>query len=208
MVYTADWFSGNIPNWKKWTAPLAGKPIRAVEIGSFEGRSTRWIVDSLLGDSESRIDCVDTWEGSPEHGEHSKNGLFDRFRENLCDAIESGKVIPHRGLSQNELPKLFSAGNTYDFAYIDGSHTSRDTLSDAVHVFPMLKEGGIMIFDDYNWYGFKNPLKNPRTGIDAFLQVYSGCYEVIAKEYQVAIRKINDTWLYQPDPPALPASHS
>ena len=41
--------------------------------------------------------------------------------------------------------------------------------------FPLLKEGGLLIFDDYEWKGFPHPLRNPRMGIDAFLAVYGGC---------------------------------
>ena len=106
MPYTVFWFDGHRHNWERWTAHLKGRPIRALEIGSFEGRSARWIVDTLLTHPESRLDCVDTWEGSPEHGGAFKDVLYDRFRENLADAVESGKVIMHRGLSQNMLPKL------------------------------------------------------------------------------------------------------
>ena len=198
MAYTADWFSWNIDSWSAWTACFRDQPIRVLEIGSFEGKSARWIVDNLLGNSESRMDCVDTWSGSVEHEADQCLHLWERFEHNLSDAIESGKVIPHRGLSQIELPKLSVAGNSYDLVYIDGSHTSRDVLSDAVHVFPLVKEGGIIIFDDYFFNRFTIPQKNPRMGIDAFLQVYHGCYDIIAQEWQVVIRKKSDAWLYEP----------
>lgn len=64
------------------------------------------MVDHLLTHPKARLDCVDTWEGSPEHWGALKDGLYNRFRENLADAIESGKITMHRGLSQNMLPKL------------------------------------------------------------------------------------------------------
>jgi hypothetical protein len=33
----------------------------------------------------------------------------------------------------------------------DGSHRARDVLEDAVLSWPLLKVGGIMLFDDYLW---------------------------------------------------------
>ena len=39
----------------------------------------------------------------------------------------------------------------YDLIYVDGSHTARDVLQDAVLGWGLLKRGGLMIFDDYLW---------------------------------------------------------
>jgi hypothetical protein len=35
-----------------------GKPKNVLEIGSFEGRSTCW----LLENTDAKVTCVDTWE--------------------------------------------------------------------------------------------------------------------------------------------------
>ena len=53
------------------------------------------------------------------------------------------------GYSQNELKKLNK--NYYDFIYIDGDHTNEGVFIDSVLSFPLLKNGGIIIFDDYLW---------------------------------------------------------
>lgn len=196
MPYTADWFAGNIPHWEWLTASLVGQPIRALEIGSYEGRSARWMIDHLLTHPDSHLDCIDTWEGSMEHTNDERNGIFERFQENLADAIADGRVTMHRGLSQVMLPKIAAREELYDLMYIDGSHTSKDTLSDAVHCFPILREGGLMIFDDFWWTAYRNPLKNPRSGIEAFLRIYDGCYDIVLNSYQIAIRKKSDAWLY------------
>ncbi len=39
-----------------------------VEIGSFEGRSTLWILENLLRHPDSRMHCIDTFAGGAEHG--------------------------------------------------------------------------------------------------------------------------------------------
>jgi hypothetical protein len=44
-----DWFSQHIPNWKRWLARFQGRDgIRAVEIGTYEGRAACWLLDNVL----------------------------------------------------------------------------------------------------------------------------------------------------------------
>ena len=44
------------------------------------------------------------------------------------------------------------------------------------------KEKGFMLFDDYLW-------EDTGIGIDKFLNEYSGKYDLLAKDYQVLIKK-------------------
>ena len=37
----------------------------------------------------------------------------------------------------------------FNFVYIDGSHLKADILSDVVMVWPLLMDGGVILFDDY-----------------------------------------------------------
>jgi hypothetical protein len=76
-----------------------------------------------------------------------------------------------------------------DFAYVDGSHDTADTLSDMILSFHMLRVGGIMIVDDYEWNAYSDPRKTPRLGIDCFLGCFSGRYQLVYKGSQVVIRK-------------------
>ena len=68
-MYTTDWFSHHAPLWKSAFGHLEGLPnLRALEIGTFEGRSAVWMLGHVLTHDTSRIVCVDTFEGSDEHG--------------------------------------------------------------------------------------------------------------------------------------------
>ena len=75
-----------------------------------------------------------------------------------------------------------------------GSHQAPDVLSDAVLSFSLLREGGVIAFDDYLWaedmsYG-RDPLRCPKPAIDAFINIYFRKVEVIsAPLYQMYIRK-------------------
>lgn len=193
--YTADWFTHNIDNWNAWLAEFKGKPgIRCLEIGSYEGRSTVWLLKNILTDSGSTIDCCDLFP------------VEDRFVANTAPWAD--RVRMHRGASYWTLHNL---EGEYDFIYVDGDHTAFSTLADAVLAWPLLKAGGIMIFDDYLWFPQEmdpenkgpswskeaalrvieqHPAKCPKYAIDGFLGAMTGQCEVIGSDYQVAIRKI------------------
>lgn len=182
MVFTVDWFTGYIPAWERLFSTV-GKPEKVLEIGSFEGRSTCW----LLENTSAQVTCVDTWEGSDEHSAELKDGLFDRFSENI--APYKDRVLINRGMS-GEVLREFPCEPTFDFVYIDGSHYSKDVLEDAVLAWRLVKPGGVILFDDYNWTleGTElGDLKNPRMGIDAFCYIYQP--KVLAVYNQLAIQK-------------------
>ena len=117
MTFTVDWFTGYIPAWEA-TFKKTKVPENILEIGSFEGRSTCW----LLENTNARITCVDTWEGSDEHTPELKDGLLERFRENIEPYKD--RVTLCRGFS-GEVLRKFECVPTFDFIYIDGSITQR-----------------------------------------------------------------------------------
>ena len=196
--FTRDWFSHNIENWRRWLAGFKDKPgIRALEIGSFEGRATTWLLENVLTDETSRIDCVDPF----------RNDYYRRFLSNT--ATWRHRVTVHRGLSDKVLPTL---GGDFDFVYIDGDHRPFAILSDAVHSWPRLRVGGLLIFDDYLFvpHEIDRQLNGewseerarrqiarhrgqcPKTAIDGFLMAMTGQYELVGQGYQLAIRKRAD----------------
>ena len=70
-----------------------------------------------------------------------------RFDHNLRVAHAAHKVTKIKATSREALRKL--PFESYDLVYLDGSHMAADVLEDAVLSFPLLKPGGILIFDDY-----------------------------------------------------------
>lgn len=162
MLFTVDWFTGYIPGWIDMFTHF-GKPTSVLEIGSFEGRSTCW----LLENTDAKVTCVDTWEGSDEHDDSLKNGLFERFTENIEPYKDRVTIV------RGELRK-FPCEPTFDFVYIDGSHYSKDVLEDAILRWRLVKPGGIVIFDDFVWAPSENlaDLYGPNTGIKAFTHIF------------------------------------
>jgi len=189
--FTVDWFDGHIPKFNILLSSLKGKGnLNFLEIGSFEGRSSCFFYETFIKDSPgSTLTCVDTWEGSMEHGIEHKNSMWDLFNHNISE-YDKSKLIVKRGYSRDKLKELPS--NKFDFIYVDGSHTSRDVLGDAVLSFDLLKINGIMTFDDYQWTVYEDKLLNPKTGIDAFLTVYKHQLNIIESNLQATIVKIKD----------------
>lgn len=178
-VFTADWFGGNIPVWQIHLGYLADKAgIRLLEIGCYEGRATVWLLGNILTHPSARIDCVDPFlvaETEP------------RFDHNIKTALGQQKVRKLKGYSHEVLRTLQL--ETYDMVYVDGSHSAHNVLEDAVLAYRLLKPGGTMIFDDYDWYAFNDPLLQPKIAIDAFLQVYGRQVDLLHHGYQVIVRK-------------------
>lgn len=187
--FSYDWFSHNIGNWTSILKDVKDKPnLKALEIGCFEGRATVWLLENILTHETSRIQVVDTFEGSIEHKDRGMT--FTNMREVFLSNIQEhkNKVSVFQGTSS-----LFfrtTPPTEYDLIYIDGSHQAPDVLLDAVCSFLDLKNGGIMIFDDYEWNAYPQDInKNPKPAIDTFLSIYKERLEIIHKQYQVAIRK-------------------
>ena len=124
-------------------------------------------------------------------------GCFERFVNNIEDSGGASKVTTCRGRSRTELLKLAASGVSADFVYVDGSHEALDVLEDAVISFCLLKIGGIMIFDDYNWNSraaLANPLLHPKPAIDAFVNNNLSRLYIIPEQplYQLVMRKLRD----------------
>ena len=197
LIFTVDWFTKSIHELKEHAIPLLRglKNIEVLEIGSFEGLSSRWIIDNILQDDASKLCCVDTWNGSAEHtnGRFDLDGLYDRFVHNMREHIDSGKCTHIRGASSEVLPKLIASGKMYDMVFIDGSHVSSDVAIDGILSYLLLKPGGVMVFDDYVWgLGEMHYKDIPYPSIDFIRNCFvsTGRIELIATGVMATFKKI------------------
>lgn len=186
--YKNDWFTPNIPYFKK---NLTDTNIKFVlEIGSYEGLSTNYILDNY---PNSSITCIDSWEGGFEHAEAGidMSSVYQRFSSNTNDRVERLEVL--KGNSAEQLIKIIERKNFYDFIYVDGGHTSIDVIHDLILSFPLLKIGGIMGMDDYQWGLDTDPAhKIPHHAINFFSLAYKEKIKILDVGNQVWIQKINE----------------
>lgn len=191
--FTQDWFSLNLQYWREYLQEFTNQPnIQFLEIGSWEGRSACWLLDYILTHESARITCIDTFEGSLEHhilyaGNYIQS-VEGRFDFNIRATGHPEKAIKLVGMSQEVLRSL--SYNTYDVIYIDGSHIASDVLEDGVLSWRLLKVGGLLIFDDYEFIYPDNPENNTQIGIDAFIKTFTPKIKVLHQGHQVILRKL------------------
>jgi predicted O-methyltransferase YrrM len=191
--FTQDWFAWAPAVWEQFK-PILPDRKNFLEIGSYEGRSTVWTVEHMMED-DGEIVAIDTWEGGEEHaviGEKMNvvEANFDHNIKILSEKHPTRTVSKIKALSTHGLAdEIMIRDNYYDFIYIDGSHIAKDVLTDACMAWPLLKSGGIIVFDDYMWGDPRDILHRPKIAIDSFVNVFAEHLEVVAAGYQLAVRK-------------------
>ena len=196
-TFTNDWFTHNIPSWlfifKQCNLAKKNK-LNILEIGSYEGMSTLFLLQSF---PKLIITCVDIWGKSSKSiyqenyeklskTQKMKLSIEDRFDQNTKSFQKRIKKIRSSSLSFfYHHQKL----NYYDLIYIDGSHYADDVIIDSILAFSLLKKNGILIFDDYLWWYYSNPRKNPSAAINLFLKLKADSLKIIFVGYQIAIQK-------------------
>lgn len=190
--FTEDWFSESNPEsvvrqFDEFLSEFKGKPCMFLEIGSFEGMSTIWMLENILTEEKSQIFCIDAWA-------EWTGDAFVRFVSNISKTGLKDKVHIVKGDSSEEL-RMFP-NKYFDFIYVDGNHDEKAVIKDAIGSFRILKKGGIIAFDDYllgirypNSPGSKAMNGSTKRAIDYFLDVFQDEIEVIHKDYQVWIKK-------------------
>ena len=183
-----DWFTGYIPYWLAafHRYGLFDRPVRALEIGSWEGMSSRFILDTL---PQAHLTCVDTWAGSDEHRGLGLRQIEDNFDANL--AMHQGRLTKVKSTSFEFFSAQTQRGQ-FDLVYVDGSHYCDDAIVDAIKGFDQLKVGGILIFDDYLWRSYERAADNATAAINAFLRLKSGEYELFMVYAQIILCKTVD----------------
>lgn len=188
-VFTADWFSNNIPNWTVWLGHLFGaRDVAGLEIGSYEGRSSRWLLDHIFGGKGCALVCIDI-----EFAANFKANVVEPFSLNASDwEMSSAQYFRYEAPLSQSLSSL-------SLVYIDGSHRAADVLEDSVLAWPYVVVGGIVIWDDYQWLP-EDPAQardSPKAAIDAFLAAHAGEWELLEDVpgavnpgWQKAVRKI------------------
>lgn len=167
--YSVDWTSSRVKLWRKVLAKYVGKPqVKALEIGTFEGRTAVWFLDEILTGDGAELTCVDPW--ATNEGEAVFDANASKYGGRIHKVKESSLQFLAREVSQAHVEQ-------FDFIYIDGDHHAAACLTDAALAWRLLKRSGILAFDDCGEdftrrYQGKFPV--PRVAADAFLCCFAG----------------------------------
>ena len=161
-----------------WVSPERGvelfdlivqeKPVICVEIGVFGGRSLISQAMGLRTNGAGKVYGIDPWKTEAAlEGENDANKEWWSKNVNLHD-IHRGtmEAIWRLGLdpwaivirAKSEDAKfLFRDG--IDFCFLDGNHSEVSSCRDVLNYLPLLKSGGILVFDDADWASTRAALK-------------------------------------------------
>jgi len=192
--FSQDWFSRNLAIWQDNLMSFSNQPyLNILEIGSWEGRSTCWLLNNILTHPSARITCIDTFEGgggTPVEASDTRDSIEARFEFNIAlteAAIKVTKIVNKSRAALRLLPF-----NSFDIIYIDGSHLACDVLEDTLLSWGVLKIGGAIIFDDYDHVFRELPNQNTKIGIDAFMASFCNKIQLIHQSHQIIVKKIED----------------
>lgn len=149
------------------------KPQEILEVG------TGWGVSAvaLLHGNDADLASIDKIKNLPEfEARTSLAGVKNRIIRYIGDSKEILKT-----------PEFFER---FDLVFIDGSHHYEDVFSDIVLSVPLVKKGGLIVFDDFlhphNWdhnYGIYR-------AVAEYTLKYRKKLTVIGKAYGVAYFKV------------------
>ena len=110
------------------------------------------------------------------------NGVAKICTNVLGDRLRVEKI---KSFSRSALSRLAERNTLYDLILVDAGHKAKDVLEDLIYSWPLLKEGGILIVDDYTWIPKHSSqgnvlLDSPKLEIDAFLNCYSNEVKIIS----------------------------
>ena len=190
MTYP-NWFAQIAQhNFEQFLLPEAGKNhLRYLQLGCFTGDASVWLCKNILTGVASMLDDVDTWEGAPNEPIQTEMD-FDDVYETYLSKTKGLHVLPHKSTTTNFLRNESRVYYYYDFIYVDAHHTSASAFLDCELSWPLLKSGGMMAIDDYEWLHPDGvEIHAPKLGIHMFLDRHEGEFDTLIVNQQYWIRK-------------------
>lgn len=146
-------FQGNVYRLSyAWSViiPITYEKKCILEIGAYQGANVCCLMKTYAQHPDSEVHCIDPWLDYQEYSEYCQEQPtnYSLFLQNVSKlpARDIQKLYIHRGLSEDIIPQF--EDKKFDIIFIDGNHTQKYTLEDAVLSFKKLKLNGWMIFDD------------------------------------------------------------
>lgn len=167
-VFTSDNFSAHIPHWDSLFSIVT--PDRVLELGSHEGRSTLYAIESVFKHrGGGLVTSIDSWVDPATEERFFNNVAVARARHPSVD------VEVRKGEPVTELARLLTEGRSefYDIAYVSGITLAPDVLTALSLAYRQVRVGGVIIANDYLWTSRQgNPVTDPKAGVDAFTNLF------------------------------------
>ncbi|UVK55109.1 class I SAM-dependent methyltransferase [Mesorhizobium sp. AR02] len=187
--FSSDWASNNFHVWSACLASMRDRPLNILEIGSWEGRSAIFFLEYC---HRSRITCIDPFAGGQNEYVTLAGGFAQierRFDANT--ASYAGRVTKLKSISSKALIDLQDQKRSYDLIYIDGAHDRDAVHVDSLLAWPLLKNGGTIIWDDYAWERQQPIETRPEEAINVFVASRRKEIKVLHVGHQLVAQKVD-----------------
>ncbi len=185
MRFSKDDFSCNLENWSLLSKLISKEsPISYLELGVFEGRSLFWVIENIFHSEKDFAVAVDRF---PITEQRSTREIFFQNLE-ACPRKKQVRIMEMD--FRSGLIQLAQENRKFDFIYEDGSHISSETMETLCLAWPLLKENGLLVIDDYEWNRSLPSEFSNSFAIDAFLKMHRQELQLIRQDHQVVIKKI------------------
>ncbi len=133
------------------------KPQTVVEIGVFGGKSLVPLAFAVKENKVGKIYGIDPWSSVQSavgmEGEHKDywstidhDAILQNLVEKICRFELEEQTLLIRCTSADALPI-----ENIDFLHIDGNHSEKSAYFDVNKWVPLVRKGGLIIFDDLDW---------------------------------------------------------
>lgn len=143
-----------------------------IELGSWLGLSTRWMLDQA---PNAAIIVIDHWKGSPDTVEVEEN-LYEKFLSNCWDYKE--RIIIYKDETTKILPNLQTLGLAPDLIYVDAGH-DYDSASKDIRL--CMGFDCSVVGDDFNpnsWAGVVRAVWEEACNYKRRLHVWGSCWSM------------------------------
>ena len=178
--FTHDFFNDRGKVWSSLQLPTN---LNCLEVGCYEGRSTIWILENLVGD-HGKLDIVDELHHSyVDNLYHNVKQWEDKITYYKGDALETIGKLPHE--------------EQYDFIYLDAAKSAADNAGALFLLERLLKIDGILVVDDYFFELDDDSKKWPMLGINSFASCSQLCKLFQIEHGQAFFKKIQSKAIYK-----------
>jgi predicted O-methyltransferase YrrM len=186
--FSTDWLSSKIIPWFTALQAWRDAPAEVLEVGSYEGRSAIVFLSYMPA---AHVTCVDTFKlEDVTAGIDLGQVVEQRFDANLLPFGD--RLTKIKGAAAGALDQLRAEGKSYDVIYLDAGKKRDGVFGMSALAWPLLRVGGVLIWDDLKWGAGKADKDRPESAIRLFCSAFSDAVEVLHDDRQMIVRKSSD----------------
>lgn len=193
LIFTVDWFSNVLPLWTKTLSKYKNNEVHVLLVGIYEGRSLIWLFENILTHPGCTVTVVNDFTNNKVNVKTLRKlrpaqSTLSTLKHNIETLNIKEKVDIYDGVIIDMLRKPEIMNKSYDIVYVGGGLHSKHILQNGVLSFPMLKPGGLQIYDNYT-SNREHDSACPKQAVDAFMDIYASEIKVKKISWNVVIEK-------------------